>query len=45
MFARTPGGLEASPEDEEVMILRLPRTPPLDRRAALSVEWREGDVW
>jgi len=32
--------------DEEVMVLRLPRTPPsLDTRATLSVDWREGDVW
>jgi hypothetical protein len=28
-----------------VMILRLPRTPPLDLDAPLSIEWREGDLW
>ncbi|MES2521818.1 MAG: GNAT family N-acetyltransferase [Gemmatimonadota bacterium] len=34
-----------TPEDE-VMILRLPRTPEtLDLDAPLSVEWRPGEVW
>lgn len=41
---RTPQGLLPTP-DEEVMILRLPRTPPLDLYAPLSAEWREGDLW
>lgn len=45
LFARTEQGLAPSPDDEEVMILRLPRTTPLDLDAPLSVEWREGDVW
>jgi aminoglycoside 2'-N-acetyltransferase I len=37
--------LVATPE-EEVMILRLPRTPPdLDPTAPLSAEWRAGEVW
>jgi aminoglycoside 2'-N-acetyltransferase I len=31
--------------DHEVMILRLPKTPPLDLNAPLSVEWRELEVW
>lgn len=31
--------------DERVMVLGLPRTPPLDMSAALSVEWRPGEVW
>jgi aminoglycoside 2'-N-acetyltransferase I len=32
--------------DEEVMILRLPRTPPdLDLTAPLSAEWRPGELW
>jgi aminoglycoside 2'-N-acetyltransferase I len=35
----------ATPE-EEVMILRLPRTPPdLDLEAPLSAEWRAGELW
>jgi len=35
------------PDDEErVMFLRLPKTPPdLDPRAPLSCEWRPGEVW
>ncbi len=37
--------LIATPE-EEVMILRLPRTPAaLDLTAGLSTDWRAGDVW
>ena len=34
-----------TPDDEEVMILRLPNTPDIDLSDALSVEWREGEVW
>jgi aminoglycoside 2'-N-acetyltransferase I len=45
LFVRTDGGLEASPDDEEVMILRLPRTPMLDVHAPLSVEWRVVEPW
>jgi aminoglycoside 2'-N-acetyltransferase I len=46
LFVRTEAGLESSPEDEEVMILRLPRTPEdVDLDASLSVEWRPGEVW
>jgi len=44
MFVRTPAGLEAT-HDEEVMILRLPRTPALDLDAAVSIEWRADEVW
>ena len=42
---RTTSGLEASPPDEEVMILRLPGTPALDLNVLLSAEWREGELW
>ncbi len=46
LFVRTEAGIESSPEDEEVMILRLPRTPAdVDLDALLSVEWRPGEVW
>lgn len=42
---RTKEGLVPSP-DEEIMILRLVRTPiDLDIRTMLSVEWRPGEVW
>jgi len=34
-----------TPEDEEVMILRLPRSPDFLLTDTLSVEWREGEVW
>jgi aminoglycoside 2'-N-acetyltransferase I len=44
MFVRTPAGLEATP-NEEVMVLRLPRTPALDLDAAVSIEWRADEVW
>lgn len=45
LLIRKEGQLLPTPEDEEVMILRLPKTPPLDLRSELSVEWREGEVW
>ena len=45
LFIRTPEGTVRSPEDEEVMILRMPKTPDLDLTAPLSAEWREGELW
>ena len=45
MFERTEVGLVASPPEERVMIYRLPKTPALDLDAAISVEWRIGEVW
>ncbi|MBN1248650.1 MAG: GNAT family N-acetyltransferase [Anaerolineae bacterium] len=45
LFIRKDGALVATPEDEEVMILRLPKTPGLDLTQPLSIEWREGEVW
>lgn len=42
---RTPNGLQASPAEEQVMVLRLPRTPALDLTAPLSAEWRPGAPW
>lgn len=41
---RTPAGLLPTP-DEEVMILRLPRTPALNPTSPLSAEWRPGELW
>ena len=41
---RTDTGLIPTPE-EEIMILRLPRTPSLDDTLPLSAEWRPGEVW
>ncbi|MCU0521158.1 MAG: GNAT family N-acetyltransferase [Anaerolineae bacterium] len=45
LLIRKDGKLLPTDADEDVMILRLPQTPPLDLRASLSVEWREGEVW
>jgi aminoglycoside 2'-N-acetyltransferase I len=46
LAVRTSTGLEASPDDESVMIRRLSRTPlPLDLDAPVSIEWRVGEVW
>jgi aminoglycoside 2'-N-acetyltransferase I len=44
LFIRSPEGLIAMP-DERVMILPLPKTPPLDLEQPLSAEWREGELW
>ena len=41
---RSAGGEQPTP-DEEVMILRLPATPPLDLAGPLSAEWRDGELW
>lgn len=42
---RTEKDLELTPEEEEVMILRLPHTPTLDLHARLTAEWRSGELW
>ena len=44
LFIRTSGELLSTP-DERVMVLRLPKTPPLDIEASLSAEWRHGELW
>lgn len=45
LSARTSQGSQSTP-NEQVMILRLPKTPPdLDLTLPLSVEWRSGSVW
>lgn len=41
---RTDRGLLPTP-DEQIMVLRLPNTPPLDDTLPLSAEWRPGEVW
>lgn len=41
---RTADGLIDTPEDE-IMILRTARTPPLDLDATMVAEWREGELW
>ena len=43
---RRDGHVEPGPEDEQVMIRRLPRTPAaIDTMARLTAEWREGELW
>jgi aminoglycoside 2'-N-acetyltransferase I len=42
---RSETGLQPSPSDECVMILRLPKTPALNLDAQLSAEWRRGELW
>ena len=44
LFIRTKGGLLSTP-DVEIMILPLPKTPPLDLTLPMSAEWREGEWW
>jgi len=45
-FVRMPGGPVRTPDEEGfIMILRTPATPTLDPGAAISCEWRPGDVW
>ena len=43
---RRDGHLEPSPDDEQVMIRRLSRTPAtIDTTVLLTAEWREGELW
>ena len=44
LFIRTQDDLISTP-DGSVMILQLPKTPPLDLTLPLSAEWREGELW
>ena len=44
LYVAQGANMYATP-DEEVMVLRLPHTPPLDRKGTLKAPWREGDVW
>ena len=45
-WVRTAGGLvRTAEEDDGVMILRTPRTPPLALTGSLSCDWRPGDCW
>jgi GNAT superfamily N-acetyltransferase len=42
---RMPDGEEVPTPEEVVMIHELARRLPVDRRRALSIEWRVGEVW
>lgn len=44
---RMPDGtrLPTPDDDDGILILRTPSTPPLDRTQPITCEWRPGDVW
>ena len=43
---RTPAGPRPTPDDDGyILILETPTSPPLDLTAAISCDWRPGDVW
>jgi aminoglycoside 2'-N-acetyltransferase I len=43
---RTASGEQPTPdEDGYILVLTTPSSPPLDLTAAISCDWREGDVW
>lgn len=45
LAVRTERGLVSTP-DEELMVLRLPRSPrTLDTSRGISIEWRPGVIW
>lgn len=45
-YVRTDAGpVRTEDEDDGIMVLRTPRTPPLAGTEALSCEWRAGDAW
>lgn len=45
LYERMEDSYVASLPEDELMIYRLPKTPLLDLDAAISIEWREGEVW
>ena len=45
LAGRGPQGLIPTPEQQGVMVLRLPQTPPLDLDAALSIEAQPDRIW
>jgi aminoglycoside 2'-N-acetyltransferase I len=45
-YVRRPEGLlRTEDEDDGILVLRTPRTPPLSLTEALSCDWRPGDPW
>jgi aminoglycoside 2'-N-acetyltransferase I len=45
-FVRTGGGLVRTEEEDGLVLVRLtPTSPKLDLSAAISCDWRPGDVW
>jgi aminoglycoside 2'-N-acetyltransferase I len=45
-FVRADGGLEATPDEDGFILVRLtPTSPDLDLAEPISCDWRPGDVW
>jgi aminoglycoside 2'-N-acetyltransferase I len=45
-FVRTVGGSRRTPDDDGyIMVFLTPSSPRLDLDAAISCDWRPGDVW
>ncbi len=45
-FVRTADGTRGTPADDgHILVLPTPSSPPLDRTAQISCDWRPGDVW
>jgi aminoglycoside 2'-N-acetyltransferase I len=45
-LVRTADGPRRTPEeDDAVMVLRTPTTPPIDITEPISCDWRPGDAW
>jgi aminoglycoside 2'-N-acetyltransferase I len=45
-FVAAPAGRQRTPDDDDsLMILRTPTSPPLDLGGDLVCDWRSGDVW
>jgi aminoglycoside 2'-N-acetyltransferase I len=45
-FVQAPGSPRRTPdEDGFIMVLTTPTSPPIDLDAAISCDWRPGDVW
>jgi aminoglycoside 2'-N-acetyltransferase I len=43
---RTAEGARRTPDDDDyVLVLPTPTSPPLDLTASISCDWRPGDVW
>jgi aminoglycoside 2'-N-acetyltransferase I len=43
---RTPRGVQRTPDDDDgIMILRTPTSPPLNLDDPIVCDWRDGDVW
>jgi aminoglycoside 2'-N-acetyltransferase I len=45
LAGRSENGLIPTPEQRGVMVLRLPRTPPLDLEAQLTIECQPERIW